>query len=202
MRFVGRARGTTHGNLSFKNSFSKTLKSKKLWGFLFYGFYPVYKIGKWENVGLYFLVTTMKIPKNTKITNNVKTVLWILEDEIRDDTVAALKKLAQEYSMTWVYQAKNGKLFPKTTSNIKKELEEVYYVRNREYDIKNIAEGRNVVMVEMVEGYPDQKTKKVYRTPLVIVLEMEKGKIKKGRHYCDPRLSYMHLTKKQIKKLF
>lgn len=97
----------------------------------------------------------MKIPKNTKITNNVKTVLWILEDEIRDDTVAALKKLAQEYSMTWVYQAKNGKLFPKTTSNIKKELEEVYYVRNREYDIKNIAEGRNVVMVEMVEGYPD-----------------------------------------------
>lgn len=136
------------------------------------------------------------------MTNNVKTVLRILEDEIRGNTAAALKKLAQKYSMTWVYKAKNGKLFPKTTSNIKKELEEVYYIKDRKYDIKNIAEGQNVVMVEMVESYPDQKTRKVYRTPLVIVLEMEKGKIRKGRHYCDPRLSYMYLTKKQIKKLF
>ncbi len=132
----------------------------------------------------------------------MKTVLDILEDEIKGDTAAALRKMAVGYTMTWAYQAKNGKLFPKTSVDIEKELKEVYYIKGREYDIKNIAEGKDVVMVEMVESYPDPKTGKNYRTPLVIVLEMEKGKIKKGRHYCDPRLSYMYLTKKQVKKLF
>jgi hypothetical protein len=57
-------------------------------------------------------------------------------------------------------------------------------------------------MVEMVESYPDPKTKKVYRTPLVIVLEMKNGKIRTGRHYLDPRLSFKYLTKRQVKKAY
>lgn len=137
-----------------------------------------------------------------KLSKNVKIVLDILRDEIRGDVESALKKLVSDYTMTWVEKDKKGKLFPRTKKNIKKELKEVYHIRGRKYDIKNIAEGRNVVMVEMVESYPDPKTKKVYRTPLVIILEMRNGKIKKGRHYCDPDLSYLHLTKKQIQKAF
>lgn len=144
----------------------------------------------------------MRIPKNIKITNNVKTVLDILNDEIKGDVKAALKKMKAGYTMTWVYQGKNDRLFPKTSVDIKNELAVVYPIKGREYDIKNIAEGQEVVMVEMIESYPDPKTKKVYRTPLVVVLEIDKGKIKKGRHYCDPRLSYMYLTKKQVSKLF
>ena len=54
----------------------------------------------------------------------------------------------------------------------------------------------------MIESYPDPKTKKVYRTPLVIVLEMKNGKIRTGRHYNDPDLSYMYLTKRQVEKVF
>jgi len=137
-----------------------------------------------------------------KPSKNIKTVLEILKDEIRGDVKSALKKMAKDYSMTWVYQAKNGALFPRTKKDIKKELTEVYPVKGRKYDIKNIAESKDVVMVEMTESYPDPETKKVYRTPLVIVLEMKNGKIKKGRHYCDPRLSYLHLSKKQIEKAF
>jgi ketosteroid isomerase-like protein len=57
-------------------------------------------------------------------------------------------------------------------------------------------------MIEMVESYPDPKTKKVYRTPLVIVLEMQNGKIRRGRHYCDPDLSYLHLTKKTVERAY
>ncbi|OGZ33530.1 MAG: hypothetical protein A2Y98_01185 [Candidatus Portnoybacteria bacterium RBG_19FT_COMBO_36_7] len=147
-------------------------------------------------------VNIMRIPKNIKITNNVKTVLDILNDEIKGDVKAALKKMKAGYTMTWVYQGKNDRLFPKTSVDIKNELAVVYPIKGREYDIKNIAEGQEVVMVEMIESYPDPKTKKVYRTPLVVVLEIDKGKIKKGRHYCDPRLSYMYLTKKQVSKLF
>ncbi len=144
----------------------------------------------------------MKIPKNIKITENINTVLKILKDEINGNVAGALEKMAPNYTMTWAYQGKDGKLFPRTSGNIKKELEEIYPIKDRGYDIKNIAEDKDVVMVEMIESYPDPKTKKIYRTPLVIVLEMENGKIKKGRHYCDPRLSYMYLTKGQVKKLF
>jgi len=137
-----------------------------------------------------------------KQSRNIKTVLDILKDEVRGNVESALNKLADDYSMTWVYKNKKGKLFPKTTRNIKKELEKIYPIKGRKYDIKNIAEGNNVAMVEMVESYPDPKTKKVYKTPLVIVLEMKNGKIKKGRHYCDPDLSYLNLSDKQIDKIF
>lgn len=135
-------------------------------------------------------------------SRNVKTALEILEDEIRGDVKSAFKKLTKDYTMTWVYQGKNGKLFPGTRKNIKKELKDVYPIKGRKYDIKNIAEGKDVVMIEMVESYPEPAAKKVYRTPLVIVLEMKNGKIRTGRHYCDPRLSYLHLTKKQVEKAF
>lgn len=136
------------------------------------------------------------------ISKNLKIALDILEDEVKGDVASAMKKITEDYSMTWMYQAKNGTLFPKTGKNIQKELDEIYPIKGRKYDIKNITEGDDVVMIEMVESYPDPKTKKTYRTPLVIVLEMEKGKIKKGRHYCDPKLSYLHLTEKQIEESY
>ncbi len=137
--------------------------------------------------------------KNSK---NIKLVLDILEDEINGDVASALKKMAKNYRMTWVYRSKDGTLFPATSNDVEKELKEVYPIKGRKYDIKNIAEGKDVVMVEMVESYPDPKTKKVYRTPLVIVIEIKKGKIVRGRHYCDPDLSYLFLTKEQVNKAY
>lgn len=138
--------------------------------------------------------------KNSK---NVQTVLDILRDEVNGDVTGALEKMASSYSMTWVDAGLDGhELFPTTGGDIKKELEEVYPIKGREYDIRNITEGDDVVMVELVESYPDPETKKVYRTPLVLVLEMENGKIKTGRHYLDPRLSQKKLTKEQIEKAY
>lgn len=140
------------------------------------------------------------MPKQNK---NIKTVLEILKDEVRGDVRAALRKMDKNYSMTWMYKApKSGELFPITKKSVKEELKEVYPIKGRKYDIKNIAESKNIVIVELVESYPDPKTKQVYRTPLVLVLEMKNGKIKTGRHYCDPRLSYLNLTEKQINKAF
>jgi ketosteroid isomerase-like protein len=137
-----------------------------------------------------------------KRSKNVQLVLDILEDEIKGDVASALEKVTNDYQMIWVYKGRDGALFPKTGKDIRKELEEVYPIKGRKYDIKNIAEGDDVVMVEMVESYPDPTTKKVYRTPLVIVIEMKKGKIAKGRHYCDPDLSYLYLTEEEINKAY
>ena len=58
--------------------------------------------------------------------------------------------MTSDYTMTWVY-SDDKNIFPTTKPNLKLELEEVYPIKGRQYDIKNIAEGGNVVMVELVE---------------------------------------------------
>lgn len=134
---------------------------------------------------------------------NIKTVLDILRDEVNGDIPSALKKMTNDYTMTWVDAGIDGKqLFPTTSKNIKNNMKEAYVIKGRQYNIRNIAEGKNVVFVELVESYPNVKMKKVYRAPLVLVLEMKNGKIRTGRHYLDPRLSGKYLSKAQIEKAY
>jgi ketosteroid isomerase-like protein len=133
---------------------------------------------------------------------NINLVLEILKDEVKGDVVSALAKMDKKYSMTWMYKSPKGTLFPRSKPDFKSEMKGVYKIKGRKYDIKNIAEGKNLVMVELVESYPDSETKKVYRTPLVMVLEVKNGKILKGRHYCDPHVSFLYLTKKEVDKNF
>lgn len=135
-------------------------------------------------------------------SQNVEIVLSILQDEANGDVKKALEKLTEDYSMTWVYKKESGELFPVTGKGVEEELEEVYPIRNRKYVIKNIAEGKNLVMLELVESYPDPKTGEVYRTPMVLVLEMKDGKIRTGRHYCDPKISFELLPEEEISKAY
>ncbi len=127
----------------------------------------------------------------------------ILSDEVFGRTKDALSKMDKGYTMTWMYGGRNGALFSKVTipgdgpTSDAAKMEDAYHIEGRTYEIMNIAESSNLVMVELIESYPDPDTKKIYRTPLVLVLEMHDGKINTGRHYCDPDVSYMHLTKKQ-----
>ena len=130
-------------------------------------------------------------------SKNIKTVLEILQDEANGDVKSALKKMTKDYKMTWVYNTKDD-LFPTTGENVNEELDDVYPIKGRQYDIRNIAEGENVVMIEMIESYPDPKTGQVYRTPQIIVLELKDGLIRTGRHYTDPDLSYMELKTEKI----
>lgn len=133
---------------------------------------------------------------------NVQTVLQILEDEKKGDVKSALEKMTADYAMTWVFQAKDGELFPRTKNDMQAELDEVYTIVGRNYDIKHVTESADTVMVELIESYPDPKTGKVYKTPLVLVLEMEDGKIRRGRHYCDPRVSHLDLSAEQLARIF
>ena len=130
-------------------------------------------------------------------SKNIQTVLDILKNEVDGDVKSALEKMASDYSMTWMYQ-RGDELFPSVSKNVAQEMGETYPIKGRKYDIRNVAEGEGVVMVELVESYPDPETGKEYRTPLILVLEMKDGKIRKGRHYCDPRISFLHLSEKQI----
>ncbi len=133
------------------------------------------------------------------IKKNLKTVLTILKNEVDGDVKSALSKMTSDYSMTWMYK-KGKKFFPTTTNNAAQELKEVYPIKGRTYDIRNIAEGKDIVMLEMIESYPDPDTGEIYRTPQVIILEMKHGKIKTGRHYCDPKTSFGNLSIEEINK--
>lgn len=148
-----------------------------------------------------YTVNNLPMPK-TQYSNNIQTVIHILQDEVRGDTASALRKMTGDYTMTWVYETSKGKIFPQVKVNQDADLDDAYVIKGRKYEIMHLAESQDTVMVELIESYPDPDTKKVYRTPLVLVLEMKDGKIQTGRHYCDPRLSYRHLTPGQVNKAF
>lgn len=145
--------------------------------------------------------------RTTPKSKNVATVLSLLKNEIDGHAARALLKLAPDYSMTWVYRSpKTGKLFPRSrrTSSRKFEhaLKSTYRIKGRSYNIRNIATGRQLVMIEMVESYHNPKTARIYRTPLVIVLEFRNGLVRTGRHYCDPTLSHLNLSKRDVERAF
>lgn len=135
-------------------------------------------------------------------SKNIQTVIDILRDEVRGDTHSALEKMTDDYTMTWVYETRKGVLFPKVAISKDQDLDDAYVIQDRKYEIMHIAEADEVVMVELIESYPDPDSGKVYRTPLVLVLEMQDGKIRTGRHYCDPDLSYKYLSADQTQQAF
>ena len=89
--------------------------------------------------------------------------------------------------MTGMYQSKHV-LFPKVESKkIKKAMNETYTTQGRVYDIYNYAESQDSIFLELIESYPVKN--KLYRTPLALVIYFNvDGKIKLGRHYCDPKI--------------
>lgn len=133
--------------------------------------------------------------------SKINIVLEILLDEVLGNTEGALSKMDSKYSMTWMYKGVK-EIFPKVEAkNIKKVVEEVYVIKNRKYEIFNIAENKDSVFLELVESYPNDKGK-VYKTPLVLVLYFNENKIITGRHYCDPNIYKEDLNKEILDKGF
>ena len=129
-------------------------------------------------------------------------VLKILQDEVDGNTKSALSVMGEKYSQTWMYQVKDGTVFPSDNSTSEDSMEEIYRIKGREYHIYNLTESENTVMVECVEQYPDEKTGQLYRTPQVLIIEFKDEKIIRGRHYGDPRLSYMNLTDDMLRTAY
>lgn len=135
---------------------------------------------------------------------NKEIAIELLRLEKEGRLCEALAHLHPDYSMTWMYLGAENKVFPQHKGIDEADFEEIYAVKGRDYDITNIASEGNVVFVEMIEEYPKTKetrgSKSFYRTPEVVVLEFENNKVRRGRHYCDPRLSHMSLSKDEILK--
>lgn len=57
-------------------------------------------------------------------------------------------------------------------------------------------------MIELIESYPDRSTGRTYRTPLVLILEFSKGRVNRGRHYCDPAISNLYISEREARRAF
>ncbi len=101
--------------------------------------------------------------------------------------------------MTWMYQGREH-LFPTSELN-RHEMDEIYSIRGREYQIMNMVSDDAVTFVELIESYPAEDGR-FFRTPLVLVLEHPKDHVSTGRHYCDPRLSHAGLELQNILAAF
>ncbi len=145
----------------------------------------------------------LKMTNHTQ-QSNISTILEILKNEIEGDVNAALEKMTHDYSMTWVYKRRDGVLFPSVVAqDVRAAMKDLYVIKGRHYDIRHIISSGDVVMAELVESYPDERDPSiVYRTPMVIVWEFKDQKIRAGRHYCDPQLSYEGLTEEQVEGIF
>lgn len=93
-------------------------------------------------------------------SKNIQIIIDILQDEVNGDVVSAKQKITDDYTMTWVYRSRVGKLFPTSSPDQDKEMKEIYKIKGRKYEIYHIAETKNTVMLELIESYPDQETKK------------------------------------------
>lgn len=134
----------------------------------------------------------------SKISKNIKTVLDFLQDEVKGGVSA--KNVHKDYFLTGMYADKeNKKIFPTPSKQGRAEAD---LFQDRVFEVKNIAEGQNVVIVEAVQSCYVPKTKKTYRAPVVLIFEMQKGKIVTGRHYFDPFLLLKALKSSQIEKGF
>lgn len=134
-------------------------------------------------------------------SRNIRVVLEILKNEVDGAVVSAFDKMTEDYSMTWMY-SRGNKLFPSTNKKVTQEMEEAFSIKGRKYDIRNILERDNIVMVELIESYPDMETPKKYRSPLVLIFELEEGKVRKVRHYSDPQASFSYPSEKHIEEAF
>ena len=141
------------------------------------------------------------------LTPNIKLVLDILQDEVDGDIHAARNKMHEGYSMTYMYKNHRGQLFPSFVKPTARTMKDIYEMKDRKYQIYNIAEsnGNNnkaTVFVEMVESYTDSESKKQYRTPIALVLEIKDQKIYTGRHYCDNDISYEFLNSEKMSEAY
>jgi len=132
-------------------------------------------------------------------TNLIEVALALLQDEANVNVSKAKEKMKlDEYSMTWMYRSRDT-LFPNVKGEmLKKEMDDVYEIQDRQYEIMHTAQNDNIVFIEMIESYPDTKTGKEYRTPITLVLEFKDGKVVRGRHYTDPNLSHEYLSQEVI----
>ena len=128
----------------------------------------------------------------------IELVLTSFDSERQMDIQKGLELVSEDYKMTDMMISNDGKtLFPSiSAADARAMMNEVYQIKERKYRFVNVvAEAeKGVVVVEFVETYPDPQTGQLYCTPQVAICEVVEGKIRRTRHYMDPRTTFLPET--------
>jgi ketosteroid isomerase-like protein len=88
-------------------------------------------------------------------------------------------------------------LFPSISADeARKKMSEVYKITERNYRFINECADveKQTVMIEFIEWYPNPSSGQMYCTPQVAICEIRDGKIRRTRHYMDPRTTFLPET--------
>jgi ketosteroid isomerase-like protein len=125
----------------------------------------------------------------------IQLVLSTFEAERQNNVEAALELLTDDYKMTDMMLANDGKtLFPAISAQSARDMiGQVYQIKERTYRFVNtgVDVEKGIVFIEFVERYPDPDTGQHYCTPQMAVCEVVGGKIRRTRHYMDPRTAFI-----------
>lgn len=135
----------------------------------------------------------------------IQIVLDSFKAEQEGNIEKGLNLINPDYRVTKMYLDEKNQPFPVISGEaVTEKIKEVYQIKNREYQFKNILadEEKGIVIVEWIESYPDERTNQKFRTPIVGVFEIKNNKIHRARHYTDPRLSWKYLSQEVIDKAF
>lgn len=134
----------------------------------------------------------------------IQLVLSSFDAERQNNIEKGLELVTDDFTVTEMSLGNSGdKLFPSVTAEeVRKMIGQVYQIQERKYQFVNAMadEAKQTVMIEFVETYPDPKTGQLYRTPQVAVCELKDGRIRRTRHYNDPRVSFVDVTQEDIDK--
>ena len=125
----------------------------------------------------------------------IALVISSFESERQNDIKKGLELMTEDFKMTDMMVANDGKtLFPSTTAaEARKMIDDVYQIKDRKYRFINTTADveKQIVMIEFIEWYPNPETGQMYCTPQVAICEVVGGKIRRTRHYMDPRTSFL-----------
>jgi ketosteroid isomerase-like protein len=132
----------------------------------------------------------------------IRLVLSSFDAERQNDIAKGLELVTDDFKVTEMSMGNNGDvLFPSMSAETARTfIGQVYQIKERKYQFINAIadEAKQTVIIEFTETYPDPETGQVYLTPQVAVCEVSEGKIRRTRHYNDPRVSFVKVTQTDI----
>lgn len=126
----------------------------------------------------------------------INIVISSFDAESSNNTQIGRELITDDFKQRGMYVS-GDKIFP--VFAVSKDLDIVYSQTGRLFHIWNVAanESSQTVFVELAETEPREGRQSIW--PYVLVSKIEDGKIKRSRHYGDPRISKMDVSIDQVR---
>lgn len=130
----------------------------------------------------------------------IDLTLRSFDAERKHDFAGNLKIIDDDFMVVDMVMSSSGNFPHLSGKKLRSYMKEAFQISGRNFVFKTLVADveSQTVVVEFIESYPDQKTKKIFRTPQVAICQFKDDKLYRTRHYMDPRLSFEYLDITEI----